>query len=254
MATHRLTSAEPEGATREACGIQYRLRRSPRARRLRLVVDGGEMPVLTLPHRLPVQVADAFVLERRAWIERHLARAAAEHARRLARSPLGDGGTLELLGRRHRLEVRVLPAGRRSSVQHDDSADPVVRVHLAPGDARPLAVVMEAWLRREARAAVEHRVVARAPQVGVAPTSISIRDQRSRWGSASRRGRLSFSWRLVLAPPAVLDYVVVHELAHLAVFGHPPAFWALVRAVAPETDWARRWLRVHGRELHWALE
>jgi predicted metal-dependent hydrolase len=254
MGTGLRASSNTEGVTREAYGIPYRLRRSPRARRLRLVVDGGELPVLTLPHGLPVQVADAFVLERRAWIARHLARVAAERARHLARGPLGDGGALDLSGRAHRLEVRMLPAGRRSTVEHDDSDGPVLRVRLAPGDPRSLAVVLEAWLRRQARAAVERRIVARAPQLGVTPASIAIRDPRTRWGSASRRGRLSFSWRLVMAPPAVLDYVVVHELAHLAVFGHPPAFWALVRAQSPETDRARRWLRLHGRELHWALE
>ncbi len=82
----------------------------------------------------------------------------------------------------------------------------------------------------------------------------AARRRADRWGSASRAGRLSFSWRLVLAPPAVLDYVVVHELAHLAVFGHPPRFWELVRSVVPEADRARRWLREHARELHWSLE
>jgi predicted metal-dependent hydrolase len=83
---------------------------------------------------------------------------------------------------------------------------------------------------------------------------LSVRDQRSRWASASARGDLSFSWRLILAPPFVLDAVVVHELAHLRVRGHSRAFWSLVERHAPRTPEARRWLREHARELRAALD
>ncbi len=239
---------------RETSGVAYLLRRSPRARRLRLVLDGNGTPLVTLPVRAPIRAADEFVVSRRDWIERHRERYAAERARHESRGPLGDGGTLDYSGQPHRLAVRAELGGRRARVEHDDSVVPTIRVRLTPADERPLTRILETWLRREARAAVERRVATRAPQLGVAPTAVSIRDQRSRWGSASRAGRLSFSWRLVLAPPAVLDYVVVHELAHLAVFGHPPRFWELVRSVVPEADRARRWLREHARELHWSLE
>jgi predicted metal-dependent hydrolase len=83
---------------------------------------------------------------------------------------------------------------------------------------------------------------------------LTIRDQRSRWGSASRQRRLSFSWRLVLAPPEALESVVVHELAHLRVFGHGPRFWAVVASRRPDHLVWRRWLRVHSLELHAALD
>ncbi len=237
---------------REASGVTYLLRRSERARRLRLSLDDDGNALVTLPSRAPVSAADAFVALRRDWIARQLQRYAAERARHESRGPLRDGGTFVLSGQPHRLDVRVT-SRTRTTIEHDDSIVPTIRILRAPADERPLAPVLERWLRREARAAVERRVTARAPQLGVTPTAVSIRDQRSRWGSASRAGRLSFSWRLVLAPPAVLDYVVVHELAHLAVFGHPPAFWSLVRSVVPEADAARRWLRAHARELHWSL-
>ena len=82
------------------------------------------------------------------------------------------------------------------------------------------------------------------------PAAISIRDQRTRWGSASRQGRLAFSWRLILAPPEALETVVVHELAHLRVFGHGPRFWALVATRRPDHEVWRRWLRDHSAELH----
>jgi hypothetical protein len=90
--------------------------------------------------------------------------------------------------------------------------------------------------------------------MAVRPGRISIRDQSSRWASASPNGALSFSWRLILAPPEVLDAVVVHELAHLRVRGHSRTFWELVERHAPQTPAARRWLRAHAREVRAALE
>lgn len=233
--------------------MSYLLRRSRRARRIRLSITPDGAAAVTLPMRVPLREADAIVTARRPWLERHLARYAAERARHDARGPLEDGGSIDVAGISHRLEVRALATGRRSSVQHADEPEPLVRVHLAPWDDRALASVLEAWYRREARAAIGRRIAVRAPQLGVSPAAISVRDGRSRWGSASRLGRLSFSWRLVLAPPAVLDYVVVHELAHLAEFGHTGRFWRLVRDLVPEADVARRWLREHARELHWTL-
>jgi hypothetical protein len=117
-----------------------------------------------------------------------------------------------------------------------------------------VGAVLEAWLRAEARRVLEDRVRDLAPALDVRPSRLTVRGQRSRWGSASRSGALSYSWRLVLAPPFVLDAVVVHELAHLRVPGHSPAFWALVRTHAPRTDESRRWLRDHHRELLAAID
>ncbi len=247
--------AQAAVTAREAAGISYLLRRSTRARRVRLLVTNEGEAVVTLPMRAPARLADDLVAARTAWIGRHLSRIATERARLAARGPLGDGRLVDYAGEPHRLEVVALPpAARRSRIEHDDAAGTVLRAWIAAADLRPLADVLEAWLRREARDAVERRVAARAPQLRVSPAAVSIRDQRTRWGSASRHGRLSFSWRLILAPPAVLDYVVVHELAHLADFSHSARFWERVRAVAPETDRARRWLRQHARELHWSLD
>jgi predicted metal-dependent hydrolase len=97
-------------------------------------------------------------------------------------------------------------------------------------------------------------VARHAPALGVTPTRISLRDTRSRWGSASRKGTLSFSWRLVLAPPEALETVVIHELAHLRVFGHGPRFWDLVASRRADHLTWRRWLRTHSHELHGALD
>lgn len=112
----------------------------------------------------------------------------------------------------------------------------------------------ERRLRAEARTVLVASVDRHAPLLGVTPRRITVRDQATRWGSASRSGTLSLNWRLVMAPPWVLDYVVVHELAHLADFSHSPAFWQAVRRAIPWTDDARRWLRAHGWELRAALD
>ena len=100
-----------------------------------------------------------------------------------------------------------------------------------------------------ARAAIESRVAHWAPLVGVRPRRVSVRDARTRWGSCSAQGSLSFSWRLSLAPVEVLDYVVVHELAHLHELNHSKRFWDHVRRHCPEHKERRRWLRENGAAL-----
>jgi hypothetical protein len=134
-----------------------------------------------------------------------------------------------------------------------DEHEAVLLLTLAPAERRPLAAVLEAWLRVRARETVEAAIDRHAGPLGVTPTAITVRDTRSRWGSASRQGRVMLAWRLVLAPPAVLETVVVHELCHLRVFGHGPRFWDLVATRVPDHATHRRWLRTHAAELHAAL-
>jgi predicted metal-dependent hydrolase len=148
--------------------------------------------------------------------------------------------------------------GRRSRVERVLSSDAegivgTLLVTTGPGGSAA-ADLLDTWFRREARLVIGERVAAFARDMGVAPRSVAIRAQRTRWGSASRNGSLSFNWRLLLAPRFVLDAVVVHELAHLVIPGHSARFWALVRRHAPRTDEARRWLRTHHRDLSAALE
>ena len=144
---------------------------------------------------------------------------------------------------------------RRSRVSREGTPDgDELVVRLAAADRRPVPVVLTEWLRDRARRALEREIASHAPALKVEPAGFALRDPRSRWGSASREGRLSFSWRLVLAPPQALETVVVHELAHLRVFGHGPRFWALVASRRPDhVEW-RRWLAAHSLELHGALE
>ena len=196
---------------------------------------------------------DAFLTERSAWIQRHLDRRARERAEVAARGGLTDGATLRFRGELHRLRVAAA-AGGRSAVSRIVTADGFeLRVSLAPRDRDRVAAVLERWLRAQARFAIDATVADHAAALGVRPAAISLRDPRSRWGSASRQGRLMFSWRLVLAPPEALETVVIHELAHLRVFGHGPRFWAVVASRRADHLAWRRWLRTHSLELHGAL-
>lgn len=244
--------------------MRYTLRRSDRARGVRVVIHPQRGVVVTVPARRSAGLAGerraaAFLAEREPWVRRHLARQEATAAEVQARGGARDGGTVLYLGRLH--AVRVVPAVsglRRSHVVHLDAAeddgdvDQLV-IHRVGTDRRVDARILEVWLRVAARTMIDREIARHAPALGVMPIAVGLRDPRSRWGSASRAGRLSLSWRLILAPPEVLETVVIHELAHLRVFGHAPAFWALVASRRPDHRVWRRWLHDHAAELHGAL-
>jgi hypothetical protein len=239
--------------------LAYVLRRSPRSRGLRVTIHPQRGVVVSIPPgsrrgwSRPEALIETFLAEREPWLRRHLARIAAARAELAARGGLADGAWVRFRGEMHGL--RIVPAsGRRSTVERAGAGDgDELVVRLAAGDRRAVHVVLRDWLRQRAAAAIEREIERHAPALGVVPMDVALRDPRTRWGSASRDGRLMLSWRLVLAPPEALETVVVHELAHLRVFGHGPRFWALVASRRPDhADW-RRWLRRHSLELHDAL-
>lgn len=241
----------------------HTIRRSARARRARLTVTRDGLVVVVLPRRAPERAAALLVAEHLDWIGRQVGRVAATRQRLDARLPLIGGRWLDINGIPHTIRLAddrdpVTGTGRarveRLLASDADGLTGELVVHLGRAATTDPRAVVEGWLRAEARRVVRDRLAARAPAMAVTPGRITIRAQTSRWGSASRDGSLSFNWRLLLAPPYVLDAVVVHELAHLRVRGHGPGFWALARGHAPRTDEARAWLRAHHAELMAALE
>jgi predicted metal-dependent hydrolase len=242
--------------------VGYTLRRSPRSRGLRVTVDPRRGVVVSVPVATrrgwsdPRREVERFLREREAWVQRHVARLERERAQVAARGGLVDGATLRYRGSLHRLRIEAPRPGRaRTTVERagTDAGDEVI-VRLGSRDRRSVAAVLEAWFRDRAATAIDEAIDRHAGALQVRPSAIALRDPATRWGSASRKGRLMFSWRLVLAPPEVLETVVVHELAHLRVFGHGPRFWATVASRVPEHEERRRWLRRHAHELHAALE
>jgi len=211
---------------------EYRIRRSPRARRVRVSVDADGSVLVTLPKRAPERAAADAVHELEPWIARRrrlLARVAAEVARPAGTVPyLGDDLTL------------VAQPGRERAHKQGD-------VLLVPaGDPRP---ALERFYRRAARAEVGQRLDAATARAGTAYGGLTIRGQRTRWASCSSESRMSFNWRLLLAPPAILDYVVEHEVCHLEVMDHSPRFWALLESRSPGWCAHAAWLRRYGSTL-----
>lgn len=236
--------------------LEYTLRRSGRARRLRVTIDPARGVVVTIPPRGAVKTVEAFLREREGWLRRHLGAQERRRVRAARMRAFGPDGQLPFRGELHRVRLEAAEAGmRRSRVLRvgGDEADELVVV-AARGDARGAAAILEDWLRERARAGIAAEIAAHAPALGVRPRAVTLRDPRTRWGSASRAGRLSFSWRLILAPPEALRTVVVHELAHLRVFGHGADFWALVASRVPDHRRWRQWLHEHSLELHTVLD
>ncbi len=138
--------------------------------------------------------------------------------------------------------------GRRGTVTvGEDDNGPALYVS---GEAAHLRRRVLDFLKREARRDIEAAVARHAERLGVRPKAIRTRDQITRWGSCTAEGHLSFSWRLIMAPPLVLDYLAAHEVAHLAEMNHSRRFWTLCKSLAPETDTARAWLSSQGPALH----
>jgi len=236
--------------------LNYTLRRSRRARHLRLTIDPVRGVLVTVPFRGGVRDVEAFLHEREAWLRRHLRTLEQQRARAAERRPFGPNGRILFRGETHRLRVEAAGSGVRRSrvvVVPQVDLDEVVIV-AATADRRTPGRVLELWLRAQALAAIAEEIDLHASALGVTPAAVSLRDPRTRWGSATRTHRLSFSWRLILAPPRALETVVVHELAHLRVFGHGAAFWDIVATRVEDHRAWRKWLREHSLELHGALD
>jgi predicted metal-dependent hydrolase len=239
---------------------EYTLRHSARSRHLRITIDHDLGLVVSVPPPTrrgwahPEARIEAFLREREAWIRRHLDRRARDHAELVARGGLADGAAIRYRGEIHRLRITGTTVDRTTIARIVTPTGFELRVALAVRDRAKIGRVLENWFRGQAAIAIDATIADHGPALGVAPKVVALRDPRSRWGSASREGRLMFSWRLVLAAPEALETVVIHELAHLRVFGHGPAFWALVAARRADHLTWRRWLRLHSLELHGALD
>jgi predicted metal-dependent hydrolase len=222
--------------------IPYRIRRSERARHARILVDGDGVEVV-VPRRFPLRDVEPFVEEKRAWIERTLRRMR-DTETELPPPLLRDGGHVPYLGERLDLVVHV---ERRRQREHVARRSGELRLALPPGVR--VRDALERWYRRRARVEVAPRLDAACARWGSSYTALQIRGQRTRWASCSSTGAMSFNWRLLLAPPQVLDYVIEHEVVHLEVMDHSQRFWIVLAERVPEWREHERWLRAHGHAL-----
>ncbi len=217
-----------------------RLRRHRRARRYTLRIHPTDREaILTMPPRGTLKDAREFAELHGGWI-------AARLGRLPKAAPFQPGTVVPLRGVPHRIVHR---SGERGTVWTEtrDSGEKIICV---AGDPDFTDRRVHDFLKREARRDLQKSAQDHAAALGVKVRRISIRDQSSRWGSCTSAGSLSFSWRLILAPPFVLDYLAAHEVAHLVEMNHSARFWRVVGKVCPSMERAKKWLDTSGNDLH----
>lgn len=217
--------------------VEVVVRLNPRARRLIVKVhpSTGEVSVVA-PSRRSLDHALEFARSESSWI-----------ARRLAHVPepvdLEPGACIPFRGQNH----SIVPAAKGPAPVWIDRSQRMIRIS---GHSEHAPRRLLDFLKREARKVLDARALEFAERVGVIPKRITVRDTASRWGSCSTTRALSFSWRLILAPAFVLDYVVAHEVAHLRHMNHGPRFWNLVRELVGDVEKPQAWLSQNGPMLH----
>jgi predicted metal-dependent hydrolase len=227
---------------------RYQIRRSGRARRLRITVRPAGVEVVAPIGMRDAEIA-AFVEGNQRWIESKLEAIRQRLAAHAGSSRLVDGARIPFRGGWQRLRV-VRSDRSRPLVRHDGD------ILVALPERLPAALqeseverVLTGWLRREARAEAKALIDRFGPRHGLVPRGLAIKAHRTLWGSCTASDVVNLNWRLILAPPAVLEYVVVHELCHLRHRHHQPPFWRLVAELLPDYGQQRRWLRANGHLL-----
>lgn len=240
-----------ETAALSDLGADVEVRRHPAARRLTLRVSQTRRAVIvTVPIQCNLLEAGSFLNRNIDWVRERLGSIPEPIA-------FETGAIVPLRGEPHTLQFTGV-RGRGPRVRRIAACETTAK-YGSPADYATLQVSgpieyaaqrLIDWLLDEARRDLDDRVMHHAATLGLTAKRITVRDQSSRWGSCSTTGTLSFSWRLILAPPLILDYVAAHEVSHLKEMNHGPRFWTLVRRTMPQMDEARQWLHIYGMDLH----
>jgi predicted metal-dependent hydrolase len=217
--------------------VEVTVKVSPRAKNYKLSLPNHGRPLLTVPKYGRWGEAKAFLDRHTPWLAERI---------ELSAKPVAfvRGAIVPLRGVDH----RIVPTGKVRGVVEVGEHDGELAL-LVPGDAEHRARRLIDWLKGEAQRELEKRCAVHAGRLGVTVTSISMRSQSTRWGSCSSTGKLNFNWRLILAPPFVLDYVAAHEVSHMLEMNHSQDFWDVVERTLPTMERGREWLRVNGRQL-----
>lgn len=226
--------------------VQYTIRRSPRAKHIRLTISQHDGVVVTFPSRMRRYVnPDDFIREKQDWVLRHISKMGpAANA-----SELVTGSRVSIYGNEYTVAILNCSA-RRPEIELTGSE---LRVALPVGYKGEVKDAVKEWIRGQAAPVIQREAETLAREIGVRYKRLTIRDQRTKWGSCSRNGNLSFNWRLILFPPDVLRYVVIHELCHLKQFNHSTRFWQLVERFDPTYTNSVEWLKTNGVKIEGAL-
>lgn len=223
--------------TKSGESINVRFEVNPKARRLILRLDErNREAVAVAPSRRKIAEAAEFARDRVEWI--------AQHLQALPQQVILQAGA-EFMLRGAPCIVSLDGPGRLANLQIGPPQ--TLRV---PGEKETVGKRIERFLRKTAKQDLSDAVIRYCDRLDVEARRVTVKDTRTRWGSCTSDGRLAFSWRLIMAPPAILDYVAAHECAHLLEMNHSPAFWAHVTKCRPDWKKERAWLRKYGRDLH----
>ena len=236
--SHPETAPVQAEITLDGVAVAYSVTFSSRTKYLRLEIAPGTGLVVVLPKGREQDAAVEFLTRRKDWVLRNLARYGPVHVQK----GWDNSTRLRYLGRELTVEVR-----RQGKVDTARLVGNKLMINVVSG-LHP-EVIIEKWFRLRASKLVLDRVQAQSKKMGVKYNNFHIRAQKTRWASCSAKGNLSFNWKLVMAPGEVIDYVVIHELAHLKELNHSPRFWALVAAYCPSWQKQRKWLRENARRL-----
>lgn len=243
--TSRSDNAQPATLTLLGEQVPYTVRRSRRAKHLRIRILPTGVEVV-LPMRARASDAQTLLLDNANWVLRHL-RILRQKGWLREGAPDERVRSILLRGQEMRVDVRSVSASTTHAYVQPDGD--VLTLHLPAGKEALARPMLSRWLRQLAAEEISAQIRMRSAQMSLSPKRVFIRDQRSKWGNCSALGNVSFNWRLIGAPPEVLDYVVVHELAHLQEMNHSPRFWALVQAFCPDFARHKAWLKANGGSL-----
>ena len=231
--------------------VPYQIRESKRARYVNFRIDSEKGLEVVIPSGSRVLNLDDLLRERQMWILKHLRRFDQIKANTEQRQFI-SGEVLPFLGDDHELDIIHTKAGKRTTVARQAN---FIRVRVradvpAAKQTDEIRTALENWYRRQARTYITERTAALAAEHGFEYQKVKIRGQRTRWGSCSSKGNLNFNWKLMMVPPAAVDYVIIHELCHLRELNHSAYFWALVEDLCPNYKYWVRWLKEHSPQLY----
>jgi len=227
--------------------FEYEVIRRPRRKTVGICVKPDQTVQVAIPKRFPLAKVDALVRGKADWIRRKLYQYKDIQAQYQPKQYV-SGETFTCLGHDYCLKV---VEGAETPVNLCQKTLQVGVPHGFSPEQRALSVTkaLETWFREQAQRHLGERTAWHAAQMQVAPASVGTKSYRGRWGSCHVDGRIYFNWRIIMAPPSIVDYVVVHELCHLTHHNHSPDYWHRVESIMPEYRDARRWLKQHGHRL-----
>lgn len=227
--------------------IPYEIQVNSRAKRLAIRISQGNVKI-SVPRNIPIKQAQTFIEAKKEWILKHWQ---AQNAERDGGRGLVEGSEIPYLGNNLVLHIKIYE-GRRLKISRLNNELTIFLPEGLPQESQALLLPegLKQWYKEEARRILWDKLDYYAQALGVEYRQFRLKEQKTRWGSCSAEGNINLNWRVILAPEQVVDYLVIHELAHLRHLNHSRDFWRLVECHMPEYKRWRKWLRMHGKELY----